>query len=271
MQLTIEQRQRYEEQGFLLVPDVFTAAEVELLRDESVAIFRHQRPEIWREKNGAPRTAFGCQRYSDLFSALTTDARLYDPVAQIFGEGLYVHQFKVNPKVAFDGDPFPWHQDYATWHPDDGMPEPRAMNIAIFLDDVTSANGALMFVPGSQKLGEIEAPDVNGRRWTERKDVERIIRSQDDIAVAEGTAGSVLLFHGNVLHGSAGNITPLARRILYVTYSAASNTLVNPTRAEFIAHQDFTPVVRDERPFGQRTGRADTANAAEFEPAVYAV
>ena len=252
MQLTATQLDQYDRNGFLVVPDLFSPAEVELLRTESVDIFRHERPEIWREKNGAPRTAFGCQRYSDVFRELVTDARLHDPVQQIFGEAVYIHQFKVNPKVAFDGDPFPWHQDFATWQPDDGMPEPRAMNIAIMLDDVSAVNGALMFVPGSHKLGMIPAPDVNGRRWMERKDVERIIKSPDDIAVAEGRAGSVLLFHGNAVHGSGGNISPLSRRILYVTYSAVSNHLHNPTRAEFIAHHDFTPVLRDERPFSQR-------------------
>ncbi|HZH26104.1 MAG TPA: phytanoyl-CoA dioxygenase family protein [Azospirillaceae bacterium] len=254
MKLNAQQLAQYDRDGFLVIPGVFTPAEVDLLRAESVEVFEHHRPEIWREKNGAPRTAFGCHRYSELFRALTTDARLHDPVQQIFGEPIYIHQFKVNPKVAFDGDPFPWHQDFATWHPDDGMPEPRAMNIAIFLDDVGPSNGALMFVPGSHKLGMIHAPDVNGRRWMTRADVERVIKSQDDIAIPSGKAGSVLLFHGNSVHGSAGNITPLPRRILYVTYSAVSNHLRNPKRAEFIAHHDFTPVQRDERPFSARTG-----------------
>src|SRR3546814_6758365 len=46
--------------------------------------------------------------YTTLFRS-----RLVDPVEQITGDTLYIHQFKVNPKVAFDGDPFPWHQDFA--------------------------------------------------------------------------------------------------------------------------------------------------------------
>ena len=33
---------------------------------------------------------------------------------------------------AFDGAVWQWHQDYATWFSDDDMPEPRAMNIALF-------------------------------------------------------------------------------------------------------------------------------------------
>ena len=57
-----------------------------------------------------------------------------------------MHQFKVNAKAAFDGDVWQWHQDYGTWKRDDEMPEPRAMNIAVFLDDVTAANGPLLFL-----------------------------------------------------------------------------------------------------------------------------
>ena len=54
-----------------------------------------------------------------------------------------MHQFKVNAKAAFDGDVWQWHQDYGTWKRDDEMPEPRAMNIAVFLDDVTAAQPIL--------------------------------------------------------------------------------------------------------------------------------
>jgi ectoine hydroxylase len=50
------------------------------------------------------------------------------------------------------------------------------------------------------------------------------------------------MFHGNAVHGSAGNMTPLPRRIVYVTYSAVSNAIRKPTRPEFIAHQTFEPV-----------------------------
>ena len=58
------------------------------------------------------------------------------PVEQIFGEQLYMHQYKINAKSAFTGDVWQWHQDYGTWKRDDGMPQPRAMNIAVFLDEV---------------------------------------------------------------------------------------------------------------------------------------
>ena len=47
-----------------------------------------------------------------------------------------MHQFKINGKMAFEGDVWQWHQDYGTWKNDDLMPDARAMNVANFLQDV---------------------------------------------------------------------------------------------------------------------------------------
>ena len=84
-----------------------------------------------------------------------------------------MHQFKINGKMAFEGDVWQWHQDYGTWLNDDLMPTERAMNVAIFLDDVNEFNGPLMFIPGSHRKGVIDAkhdlthhqlPAVDGRQ-----------------------------------------------------------------------------------------------------------
>ena len=53
----------------------------------------------------------------------------------------------------------------------------------------------------------------------------------------------MLMFHGNLVHGSAGNITPYPRKIVYLTLCAVSNHITKFTRPEFIAHRDFTPIV----------------------------
>jgi ectoine hydroxylase len=52
----------------------------------------------------------------------------------------------------------------------------------------------------------------------------------------------MLMFHGNIVHGSSGNITPYPRKIVYLTLNAVSNYICTPTRPEFIAHRDFTPI-----------------------------
>jgi ectoine hydroxylase len=58
-----------------------------------------------------------------------------------------------------------------------------------------------------------------------------------------GKPGGMLMFHGNLVHGSAGNITPYPRKIVYLTLNAVSNYIRTPTRPEFVAHRDFSPIV----------------------------
>ena len=158
-----------------------------------------------------------------------------------------MHQYKVNAKAAFDGDIWQWHQDYGTWARDDGMPEPRAMNISVFLDEVMPINGPLMFIPGSHKSGVLPAGHDEATTsyplWTlDHATITRLVDGRGIVAPT-GKPGAVLMFHGNLVHASTANITPYPRKIVYLTLCAVSNHIRTPTRPEWIAHRDFTPIV----------------------------
>ncbi len=157
MKLTSEQIAAFDEQGYVFFPNCFSEEEVAVLRSEADGILRSHRQEVWREKTGAPRTAFAAHTYNEAFRLMAHHPRLVEPLMQLFGEGVYVHQFKINAKAAFEGDVWQWHQDYGTWARDDGMPQPRAMNISIFLDEVLPINGPLMLIPKSHKYGTLAA------------------------------------------------------------------------------------------------------------------
>jgi ectoine hydroxylase len=246
VKLTPEQIRQFGEEGYFLLPGCFSDEEVAVLRDEAEEIYKSNRPEVWREKTGAPRTAFAAHTYNEAFRLLGTHPRLVEPLEQIFGEGVYAHQFKINAKAAFEGDVWQWHQDYGTWARDDGMPEPRAMNIAVFMDEVMAINGPLMLIPKSHKHGTLAAEhDVTTTSyplWTLDKETVTRLAQQGGIVAPTGKPGSVLMFHGNLVHGSAPNITPYPRRIVYLTLCAVSNYIRTPTRPEWIAHRDFTPI-----------------------------
>jgi ectoine hydroxylase len=247
MQLTQQQIETFHREGWLFLPELFSEEEVALLRREAVAIYDQERPEVWREKSGAPRTAFAAHTYNEAFRLLGAHPRLIRPVEQIFGEQLYMHQYKINAKAAFTGEVWQWHQDYGTWKRDDGMPQPRAMNISVFLDEVMHINGPLLLVPRSQHEGDLEAAHDTSTTsyplWTlDEATVTRLVE-QGGIVAPVGKPGGVLMFHGNLVHGSAGNITPYPRKIVYLTLNAVSNYIRTPTRPEFIAHRDFTPIV----------------------------
>ena len=207
MKLTPEQIEFFNREGWLFLPELFSPEEVDYLAREAVSIYDANRPEVWREKSGAPRTAFAAHLYNEAFGALGAHPRMIDPIEQIFGEKLYMHQFKINAKAAFTGDVWQWHQDYGTWKRDDGMPEPRAMNIAIFLDEVMPINGPLMLVPKSQHAGDLKASHdletTSYPLWTlDEATVTRLVK-EGGIVAPTGKAGGMLMFHGNLVHGSA--------------------------------------------------------------------
>jgi ectoine hydroxylase len=247
MRLTASQLRQFDAEGWLFFPEVFSWEEVAILRDEAEALYRTDRKEIRWEKSGAPRTAFAAHTYNEAFHLLAADPRLIHPVQQIFGEPVYMHQFKINAKAALGGEVWQWHQDYGTWQRDDGMPEPRAMNISVFLDEAMPINGPLMLVPRSHKHGVLAAghdvATTSYPLWTLDHDMVKRLVAAGGIVTATGKPGGVLMFHANLVHGSAGNITPYPRKIVYLTLNAVSNFIRTPTRPDWIAHRDFTPIV----------------------------
>jgi ectoine hydroxylase len=246
MKLTAQQIKQFDDDGYLFLPNCFSEPEVAALRTEAEGIYDQDRPQVWREKSGAPRTAFAAHTYNEAFRILGAHPRLLDPVEQLFGEKLYMHQFKINAKAKFDGDVWQWHQDYGTWARDDGMPEAKAMNIAVFLDEVLPINGPLMLVPKSHKQGVFAAGHDKGTTsyplWTLDNATVELLVNEGGIVAPTGKPGAVLMFHGNLVHGSSGNITPYSRKIVYLTLNAVSNYIRKPTRPEWIAHQNFEPI-----------------------------
>jgi ectoine hydroxylase len=246
MKLKPEQLREFDQLGYLVMLDCFSEQEIAVLRAEAEGIYASNREEVWREKSGAPRTAFAAHTYNDAFAILGRHPRLIEPIEQFFGEPVYMHQFKINAKAPFDGEVWQWHQDYGTWKRDDGMPDARAMNIAVFLDEVLAVNGPLMFIPKSHKRGTLAAAHDKATTsyplWA--LDNATVTQLVDDggIVAPTGKPGTVLMFHGNLAHASPPNITPFPRKIVYLTLCAVSNHITKFTRPGFIAHRDFTPI-----------------------------
>ena len=246
MNLTDEQIAQFEEEGYLFLPGRFNLEEAAMLRDEADKIYALDRQEVVREKSGVARTAFAAHTYNEGFRRLGAHPRLVEPVMQLVDGPVYMHQFKVNAKAAFDGDIWQWHQDYGTWARDDLMPEPRAMNIAVFIDEVTAANGPLLFIPKSHKQGVIDAGhDVETTSyplWTlDRETVTRLAERGGCVAPT-GPAGSMLVFSSLLVHASPPNISPFGRTIVYLSLCHVDNHIRQFKRPEWIAHRDFAPI-----------------------------
>ncbi|HVZ46717.1 MAG TPA: phytanoyl-CoA dioxygenase family protein [Ramlibacter sp.] len=262
MRLTPQQLERFDREGFLFFPSLFSPGEIGVLRDAVPGIYARREAYNVREKGSdAVRTNFAAHLYSEPFARLARHPRMVQPVMDLFGEAVYMHQFKINGKMAFEGDVWQWHQDYGTWFNDDLMPTERAMNVAIFLDDVNEFNGPLMFIPGSHKRGVIEAKhDLQTTSYplwvVDNELIAKLVEraggkgrydengrlSGCGIASPQGPAGSMILFHSCLVHASTSNLSPWNRVSVYLSLCAVSNHIRRFKRPEYIAHRDFAPI-----------------------------
>jgi len=247
MKLTQTQLEHFEREGYLFFPSMFSREEIKIMTNAVPALYAQRRPENVREKSGdVVRTNFAAHLYSAPFARLARHPRMVRPVEEILGEKLYMHQFKVNGKMAFDGDVWQWHQDYGTWKNDDLMPEARAMNVAIFLDAVNEFNGPLMFVPGSHRLGVLDAEHDTATTsyplWTINHDTIAKLVERGGIVAPKGPPGSMIMFHSCLVHASSSNLSPWNRVSVYLSLCAVSNHIRRFKRPGYIAHRDFTPI-----------------------------
>lgn len=252
MRLTPEQIAQFDRDGYLFFPGLFSPEETRTLTSAVPELYARREAYNVRERGSdAVRTNFAAHMYSKPFAALGRHPRMIGPVESLFGEKLYMHQFKINGKMAFEGDVWQWHQDYGTWMNDDMMPTERAMNIAIFLDDVNEFNGPLMFIPGSHKKGVIDArhdlTTTSYPLWVVDNDlirrlVDRAGGKNGGIVSPKGPAGSMILFHSCLVHASASNLSPWNRVSVYLSLCAVSNHIRRFKRPEYIAHRDFAPI-----------------------------
>ncbi|MBL8325893.1 MAG: phytanoyl-CoA dioxygenase family protein [Rubrivivax sp.] len=262
MHLSPDQKAAFERDGYLFFPGHFSAAEIALLNAEVPALYARREACNVREKGSdAVRTNFAAHLVSAPFARLARHPRMVLPVQDLLGEPLYMHQFKINGKMAFEGDVWQWHQDFGTWTNDDLMPAPRAMNIAVYLDDVNEFNGPLMLIPGSHKLGVLEAghdlKTTSYPLWTiDNALIARLVERAGGpggfdaagcyvpggIVAPKGPAGSMLVFHSCLVHASTSNLSPWNRVSVYLSLCAVSNHIRRFKRPEYIAHRDFTPI-----------------------------
>lgn len=231
-----ETLEKYREEGFLCFDNFLGAGaladlneDVERLR----AIAAPGDPVVLREPaSDSVRAIYDVHKRSARIDALVRDEALLGPVRQILGGPVYVHQSRISYAAGPGAAAFYWHSDFETWHVEDGMPRMRAVNVQISLSDAMFENGPLMLIPGSHlhyipRAPEEQVPMSLG--GPESASLVGLIE-RNGIFTATHTAGSMVLFDCNMLHGSNGNITPQPRVTLNIVYNSIDN---RPAAAPF--------------------------------------
>ncbi len=255
--LSLEQVRAFHEHGYLILPEFFSADEVEIINREIDSVTECDFPGRILEKDRTVRSVLGPHLISDFFDKLAHLEKIVVPIRQLLEEEVYIHQVKINHKRALAGDRWDWHQDLYYWQKMDGFPGSGAVTIGIFLDDVSHENGPLMLIPGSHRNGVVELPMHESHKevtWESNFSSDltfkvgpeklREIAKQSGVVSAVGKRGFAVFFHDAIFHGSNTNMSHNDRISLYYTYNKMSNApkkLATP-RPVFAATQDILPL-----------------------------
>ncbi len=157
--------------------------------------------------------------------ALAAHPQITARAAQLLGaESLDVFGTKFFPKLAGGGTSTHWHQDNYYF----GTDSPQVLSCGIYLQDADRANGCLRVVPGSHRAGQIvdhqQTQGMHGS-WTQ-VDEQRAI----DLEIS---AGTIVLFSANLLHGTSDNHSDRTRYSTAWHYVPADLALERFVRGEY--------------------------------------
>jgi len=236
--LVLEQRQRerYFTDGFLTLPGNVGAAWLNRLREVVSVKIEESRalsasddqfdlaPDHSAEKPNIRRLRKAVDQHPDLW-AFARDPAVVDLVADLVGPDIRFHSSKLNFKWSDGGDAVRWHQDIQAWpHTNFGV-----LTFGVYLDDTGPEQGPLTALPGTHRGTIFDQFDDAGR-WTGAivpRDVATL--PTDTTTELCGPAGTVVLIHCRVVHGSAANYSSRMRPLLLNVYSAADALPITPT------------------------------------------
>ncbi|MCX5661387.1 MAG: phytanoyl-CoA dioxygenase family protein [Planctomycetota bacterium] len=236
MQLTPQQIAQYREQGYVTAKGVYTAQEVAKLREHFMAVrATGSKPGDYGaepDKPNDPLNKFprmiNMHDWDEETKTAAGDARLLAGVAQLTNDVAVLNQTMLyfKPPLA-RGQALHQDQQYITIDP--------LVGVWVALDDSDSANGQMVVVPGSNKLGllPVEAADLS----TSFTGGQSRLPSGAKIVGVDMKAGDVLFFDGKTIHGSYPNTTTdRFRRSFICHYITKGAKKFEPAKGTHMSH-----------------------------------
>ena len=215
--LTAEQKQFYQDNGYLLVKGIFSKEEAEAYRQEGRALIDriYQTETVDATWGGARQLTevktkllhcHDVQFYSAMMTRLIVDERLTGAAADIIGSpNVQLHHTKMFIKPPEKGSPFPMHQDYPFFPHDN-----HSMIAAIIhFDRAPVEKGCVLVVPGSHKLGPLPTASDGNHLPLDKYPLESAV-------ACPAEPGDVLFFSYLTIHGSNVNVSNEERTTLLV-------------------------------------------------------
>jgi phytanoyl-CoA hydroxylase len=237
--ITPEEIDRYQRDGFVLMPDFLSADELEEWREVTERGVDARLAKDDELSNAATDDYYqkvftqvsGLIRIEDRMAELLLDPQLGDVAAALTG----VEQMRLwNDQALFKppwGNPTAWHLDAPFWSFDDR----RALTIWVALDEATLENGCLWYLPGTHRSASFDAFEL-GSNLGGIFDTYPDWRGVDSVP-AVLPAGGAVWHNGLIAHGAGANMTAHGRRAMTCAYMPDGVTY-NGKRDDFVFSED---------------------------------
>ena len=218
-----EDIENYQQDGYIIVRNLFTEEEINLLGQTARADNEMDKSSTKRDdgEGNAVRLALWNHPGDGIYGMFARCKRVVDRGEDLLNDEAYHYHSKMVLKDAKVGGAWAWHQDYGYWY-QNGVLSPNLCSVMIAVDQATIENGCMQVIKGSHKLGRINhvlSGDQAGA------DMERVEEAKKRLELVHVTMeqGDALFFHSNTLHASDANRSENSRWAMICCYNAASN------------------------------------------------
>lgn len=234
-------KHRYDEDGYAIVRDVFSPAEVakiaaatDQLWDEGVVLgasWRHANLfyNVASGRDGAPqvRMVQWPSYHQPVLNAVRLDPRFAELLTPIIGGDLKQIINQVHWKEPGGAGDFAWHQDSRFRKPDHAYRNlgTSYVQTGLAIDPHTPASGCMKFVPGSHRRGDVDLDvdaEVLGRSMTDAA-LAAAGYTAADVIELELAPGDVAFWNPYLIHGSGRNTEGHMRRLYINGYVRAED------------------------------------------------
>ena len=233
--LSDEQVQFYHENGYLANVKMFDDKVIEVLREELGRIknMNTSERELFYEFHSNESTsadhvllhALGAWRVSPAFHDILWNPAFVMAASQLLGGPIRFWHDQLFSKPAKHGGVVAWHQDYSYWTRTTPM---QHLTCWTGLDDATTENGCLQYVPQSHKWGLLDKPELAGDMEGINEYLTEEQKAKFKPIPIELKKGYATFHHPLMVHGSYENHSDRPRRAV----------VLNVFRDGTISHSD---------------------------------
>jgi len=245
-QITQQQQADYDRDGYIIVKDFLSAAEIGKLYGIATGddLLRKHAFDLNDQTGKKTKLTLWYNPGDDAYGLLTRSRRMVDTAnALLEGDSSVCHfHSKLMQKEPKVGGAWEWHQDYGYWYKNEFLYPDEMISIMIAITKANKQNGCLQVIKGSHKMGRIEHGFAGEQVGASQHYVDLALKTMPLVYV-ELEPGDALFFHPNLLHRSEANLSDTARWSLISCYNRQHNVGYNEPNG---SHTTPVQVVPDE-------------------------